>query len=298
MAWIAAIAGLASASIGASASKKASKREQEGLQYAADLQNQQYLRTREDYRPYTAYGRGAIAEMGRQLGIAPDDPGGGLDETGGYSFPQSGRASEYDVIQAFQMLGRTASQHEIDYYSNKRGRANELYNDVVRPGIERQRKAQPTGAAQGATGGRYGAFYESPGYQFRKDEAMREVDTRGTARGRKYSGGTLREAARYTSGLASQEYGNYFDRLRSVATGGQTATRDVATAGMTAATNIGQAGIYSGISRASSINNRANQYGQAVGAAAGAVGGAVQDWWRRRGASGDLDDYYNQPGNF
>jgi len=155
------------------------------------------------------------------------------------------------------------------------GTFNTPWGQVTIPGYE------PPAAPEEPSGDRYGAFYESPGYRFRHDEAMREVDARGTARGRKYSGGTLREAQRYSSGLASQEYGNYFDRLRSAATGGQSATNTGVQQGQQYADNAGSLSLYSGASRASAIRDSYGAIGAGLDSALGA--------WRRRGASRDLD---------
>lgn len=55
-------------------------------------------------------------------------------------------------------------------------------------------------------------FEADPGYQFRQNEGNRAIQNRQLASGNFFSGGALREAADYNSGLASQEYGNAFQR--------------------------------------------------------------------------------------
>lgn len=56
-------------------------------------------------------------------------------------------------------------------------------------------------------------FMASPDYEFRKEEGQRAIDRAGSARGNFYSGGALKEAARFGSDLASGEFnqarGNY-----------------------------------------------------------------------------------------
>jgi len=56
-------------------------------------------------------------------------------------------------------------------------------------------------------------FFTSPGYQFRLDEGMREVDAGAAAKGMLRSGATLKGEQRFAQGLASEEFGNYYNRL-------------------------------------------------------------------------------------
>jgi len=55
-------------------------------------------------------------------------------------------------------------------------------------------------------------FEESPGYQFRRQEGINALDASASARGRLQSGAQARAVTRYGSDLASQEYGNAFNR--------------------------------------------------------------------------------------
>lgn len=55
-------------------------------------------------------------------------------------------------------------------------------------------------------------LYADPGYQFRKSEGENALERLGAARGYTSSGRELREAARYASDLASQEYGAAYER--------------------------------------------------------------------------------------
>lgn len=55
-------------------------------------------------------------------------------------------------------------------------------------------------------------FEADPGYAFRKQQADEAMQKRQLATGGFFSGNALREAADYGSGLASQEYGNAFQR--------------------------------------------------------------------------------------
>jgi hypothetical protein len=55
-------------------------------------------------------------------------------------------------------------------------------------------------------------FEADPGYAFRKSEGEKALQAKQLASGNFFSGGALKEATDFNSGLASQEYGNAFNR--------------------------------------------------------------------------------------
>lgn len=57
-------------------------------------------------------------------------------------------------------------------------------------------------------------FEADPGYQFRKNEMTKAIERRAAVRGRTNSPATDKEIARYVGNLASQEYGNAFNRYQ------------------------------------------------------------------------------------
>jgi len=94
------------------------------------------------------------------------------------------------------------------------------------------------------------AFQTSPGYSFVRDQAMRGAESlagRGGGGGRAMQG-----AAQLASGLASQEYGNFFNRNLNIANMGMGAAANTASAGANAANNISS--LYAGLG-ASQANN-------------------------------------------
>lgn len=70
----------------------------------------------------------------------------------------------------------------------------------------------------------YGGFKASPGYKFRLEEGNRGLDRNFAARGSYLSGAREKAAIRYNQNQASNEFGNYTNRLASIAGLGQTAT--------------------------------------------------------------------------
>ena len=59
-----------------------------------------------------------------------------------------------------------------------------------------------------------GKFEESPGYGFVKSEAENAMTNRLSAGANVQSGRAAKEAGRYSAGLASQEYGNFWNRYK------------------------------------------------------------------------------------
>ena len=137
----------------------------------------------------------------------------------------------------------------------------------------------------GEAGPDYSAFFQSPGYQFRQDEGIRAIDRSASARGQLMSGGTLRELQRYGQGLASSEFGNYANRLASLAGIGQTANQQGFQAGVSAGgqvgrstANIGQSIMSGGQAQAEGIIGSSNAWQQGLSGAFNNLGSAVQQW--------------------
>jgi len=105
-----------------------------------------------------------------------------------------------------------------------------------------------------------GDFAEDPGYAFRQQQGEAGIGREAAANGSKYSGAALKAIARFNSGLASQEYGNWdarqnqqqqlfegsktnrFNRLASLARTGQTANQALANNGQQVNSNIARLG--------------------------------------------------------
>ena len=137
------------------------------------------------------------------------------------------------------------------------------------------------GGSGGNTQPDYSSFFNSPDYNFAQQQGQRGVINAANAQGVGLSGGTLKDLSTFNSGLASQQYGNYFNRLMGLSQAGQNAASGLSTA----ATNYGNtsANIAGGIGNlatgaansnnamASNIGNTTQAVGQAQ--ASGIVGG-------------------------
>jgi hypothetical protein len=121
-----------------------------------------------------------------------------------------------------------------------------------------------------------------PGYQFRLQQGQEATNRMANMGGGMISGNALRGAQDYTQGLASQEFGNAFNRFQTQRTNiyntlagiaglGQNATNTYATAAGNAATNVGNTIQGLGQAQASGIVGSANALG-------GGIAGAGQNY--------------------
>ena len=69
-------------------------------------------------------------------------------------------------------------------------------------------------------------FQTSPGYQFSLDQGLRAVDAGAAASGMLRSGATLKAEQTFGTGLADQEFSNYYNRLFSLANLGENAAAE------------------------------------------------------------------------
>ncbi|WP_152612536.1 hypothetical protein [Leisingera sp. ANG-M7] len=111
----------------------------------------------------------------------------------------------------------------------------------------------------------YRGFQETPGFQFNLDQGNKAIERMAAARGLRLSGGTLKAGADYASGLASNEYGNYLNRLAGMAGVGQTATNQQIGAGQNYAGAVSQNALAAGNARASGYMNQANALNSTIG---------------------------------
>ena len=107
-------------------------------------------------------------------------------------------------------------------------------------------------------------YTASPGYQFRFNEGQRAVESGGAARGMLMSGGTLKDLTRFGQGVAADDFNQQFNRVASVAAGGQQANNTLGALGANMANNIGDLYTQQGNARASGYAGQAAAWGGAL----------------------------------
>lgn len=115
-------------------------------------------------------------------------------------------------------------------------------------------------------------FHADPGYQFAFDQQMQGLDRSAAARGSLYSGGHSADILGMANGLASQQYGDYYNRMLQTAQLGQNASANLGSVGTGNAAAIGGAVTNAGNAQANAYTNSANAYSNMLGQLAGAYG--------------------------
>lgn len=127
-------------------------------------------------------------------------------------------------------------------------------------------------------------FEADPGYQFRLQEGQKAMDRSAAARGNLLSGGQAKALTQYNQGMASQEYGNafnramqqhsvesarkgdQFNRLATMAGVGQTASQQMQAAGNVYGQQVGQGTLNMGNAYANNALNQGNIQANLMGA--------------------------------
>lgn len=99
---------------------------------------------------------------------------------------------------------------------------------------------------------------QDPGYQFRLDQGTKALERSAAASGGLFSGKTGKALTEYSQGVASQEYGNAYNRLASLAGIGQSATSQQVNANQNQGTQLADLTTQVGNARASGYVGAAN----------------------------------------
>lgn len=175
-----------------------------------------------------------------------------------------------DQLQAAELAAQTekdAEAQQLQMFDTAQG-AEQPYNTVGQGASQTLASLYGINGPGGGTGAptpqSLNAFTQSPDYQFALDQGTQAMQRSAAAGGTLISGGQLKAGQEFGQGLATQQYGNYFNRLLSLSQLGQSAAGGIASAAGTAGSNIGNT--------ATGIANAIEGQGQA--AASGVVGSA------------------------
>lgn len=103
-----------------------------------------------------------------------------------------------------------------------------------------------------------------PGYGFRLSEGLKSLDRQAAARGGLISGGALKAAQRYGQDVASQEFGNAYNRLAGLAQIGPSAAGVMNTLGQNYATGAGNVYNEMGQNVGNAMLRRGSTYGRTI----------------------------------
>ena len=213
---------LASAAIGAAGSiiggnKAANAAEKAGDQ-AAQVQREALATSVALGRPQLEVGTSALGVLAGLFGLPAPTPIDFDAVQKGNSIPGgvSTRPNDFEVRQVYQKYaGRAPTKTELKYYTNRRGRGDQLYNDVILGTPvhqQEQQAASPAGQAAPGTVPQTSTLEDllvnNPGIQHVQQQGEQAIDRGAAARGLNQSGGTLTDLSRFNQGLAATNYQN------------------------------------------------------------------------------------------
>lgn len=139
-------------------------------------------------------------------------------------------------------------------------------------------------------------FYNSPDYQFRLGEGERAIQRRASAGGAYNSGNTMKDLLRFNQGLASTEFGDFWNRRAGLANVGQTTAGGLGALGQATAGNIGNIGMTNaanaGNAAMASANARGSMY-QGIGNTLGSMAAyGQQGGWGANTARSPMSQAY------
>lgn len=122
--------------------------------------------------------------------------------------------------------------------------------------------------------GDFSSFQSSPDFKYAMDSSLGSLDRYAASRGAYNAGGTDADRMKLASGLASQNYNNYYNRIAGIAGVGQNTAQGLGSMGMGMANQIG--GQYNNLAnaQASSYQGQANAWSSFANSA-----GQTAAWW-------------------
>jgi hypothetical protein len=251
------------------------------------LSERMYSQQRADQMPYMQSGYNALNAYNRAMGLAPVDTAVATQASG----PGGLKMVPERYNKKTVYVDQEGNGYVMAAYGENKG-------EILSIGKKYPQYATPKPAAQGgAQGGapaagadRYGGFYASPGYQFRMDQGTQAYDRSASARGRLLSGAQVKAQTRYGQGVASEEFGNYTNRLAAIAGLGQSGTQGAGNAAANYAQNGSNALMNSGMARASGYLGTANS----ISNVANGVMASIPYWSANKAPSAQAG--YSAPG--
>ena len=163
-----------------------------------------------------------------------------------------------------------ASQQAADAATAEQKRQFDLTRQDQQPWLQAGQGALTQ--MQALNSGDFSSFKESPDYQFAFDQGLQGLDRSAAARGSLYSGGHSADLMKFGQGLASQNYGNFYNRLAALSGTGQTTASGLGSLGANMATNIGNIWQNNALNQRQSIYDRTNAGTNATNSLVGAFG--------------------------
>jgi hypothetical protein len=262
MPWAAAVAAagtIVGAGISSDASRSAGNTQSDAAKNASKMQLDMFNRTQSNLSPWMDTGTMSLQAIAQGVGL-----GGGGEQP----------LTEADVRKIYQRyMGRPVGSEEMQSLMAGNQTPSQLEKAVAGSTehlfhVNKQKNVSPVSQPlyqdmsqqKGAAGVGFGAltkpfgmedFQASPAYQFNLAEGEKAINKAAAARGKFYAPGTLQDIAKFSQGLASNEfqnaYSNYntnnktiWDRLYSLSGAGHNAAAGIGGFGTTVAGQVGE----------------------------------------------------------
>ncbi len=131
------------------------------------------------------------------------------------------------------------------------------------------------GQQKNALMGDWSGFYNAPDYQYALEQGLKTQDRSAASKGRLYSGGYGEDLTKFGQGLATQNYGNYMNRLAGLSNTGQTTASNLGVLGQNYANQYADSKYNAANARSSAYN----RYGNAAKTGLEQVGSYFGGWW-------------------
>lgn len=123
----------------------------------------------------------------------------------------------------------------------------------------------------------FSQFTNSPDLKFAQDQGNLALDRANNAKGLNLSGGALKDSMQFNQGLASQQFGNYYNRLLSLSQLGQNSASAAAGSASNFSGQMSNSIQGQGQAQASGIVGSANAISGGLSGVANSVNGAVNN---------------------
>lgn len=225
------VAGVGSALVGASSAKKAARAQERSADQQMQLQREMYDQTREDLGGYRDAGDLARQAYMYEMGLGPAPMvGGTIPQIETITTPGSGPSAGQGPFGALglrgQLTGNPDTRDAFNAQAARRADQSTPASTTYRVGdrdFTTMEDAQAWARANPTGGQAYSGFTATPGYQFRVDQGNNSINALAGARGGLMSGRTLQDLASFNQNIASDEYGNYINRLAGLTDMGSSA---------------------------------------------------------------------------
>ncbi len=173
----------------------------------------------------------------------------------------SGIVGSSMAADAQTSAANTASNTQRDIYKQNQ----QLLNPFVQGGLGAYSTLNNLLGVGGNSSTMQSTLEGLPGYQFTRDQGLKATQSGYAARGLASSGGALKGAANYATGLANSQYGNYVGQLQNSANTGMQAGSSIAGVGQATGAGIGASQIAAGNASAAGYLGATNSIGNAAG---------------------------------